>query len=261
MTYQGERVRQPADETGRCFLVRKIRIAADGHVSDVLWGEVDPASDRDVGDPVVAPADDVVDAIHDGARVAASFGASTRKTKLPLRLFAVFQRRGGGECIAFDAPISMGRELHDMVRLDDAPAATPTRSRAPARGRATAPPAPARRAPHATKVYAVSKVELDADGRVTRVLWGRVDTAKNDWAAPERIAPVIDAVRVLQAGDPVFALFPTTNGHVPDRRFVVAAYDDGRQTLVLDGPATHEREIHDMDRITSPARAARSTAR
>jgi hypothetical protein len=30
----------------------------------------------------------------------------------------------------------------------------------------------------------------------------------------------------------------------------VVEYDDGRKTIALDGPATHEREIHDMDKMS-----------
>lgn len=37
MTYQGERARPLADENGRSFEVSKVRIGADGHVSDVWW--------------------------------------------------------------------------------------------------------------------------------------------------------------------------------------------------------------------------------
>ena len=99
------------------------------------------------------------------------------------------------------------------------------------------------------KTFAVSKVGLDEGGRVIAVLWGRVDTVKNDWATPEVVAPVADAVQALAAGDHVFALFPSVHGHVPDRRFVTVQYDDGRETIVLDGPTAYEREIHDMDRI------------
>lgn len=101
--------------------------------------------------------------------------------------------------------------------------------------------------------FAVSKVQLDADGRITAVFWGQVDTGKNAWATPEVVAPVAAAVDALNAGDHVFALFPSAHGHVPDRRFVVADYDDGRKTIVLDGPATHEREVHDMERLEGPA--------
>ncbi len=102
------------------------------------------------------------------------------------------------------------------------------------------------------RTFAVSKVGLDADGRVTQVLWGMVDTRKNAWATPEVVVPVEAAVHALSAGDRVFALFPSTHGHLPDRQFVVANYDGAFETIVLDGPATHEREIHDMDRIDPP---------
>jgi hypothetical protein len=99
------------------------------------------------------------------------------------------------------------------------------------------------------RFFAVSKVHLDADGRITDVQWGQVDTGKNTWATPETVAPVAAAVAALRAGDQVFALFPSLHGHLPERRFVVADYDGGRNTVVLDGPAVSEREVHDMDRL------------
>jgi len=99
------------------------------------------------------------------------------------------------------------------------------------------------------KTFAVSKVRLDKDGRVTDVYWGEVDTRKNDWAAPERVAPVIDAVRAIHDGHHVFALFPSIHGHLPERRFMVVDYDSGWETISLDGPPTHEREVHDMERL------------
>ena len=98
-------------------------------------------------------------------------------------------------------------------------------------------------------VHAVSKVRLDKDGRVTHVYWGEVDTHKNDWAGPEKESPVIDVVNAIHAGEHVYSLFPTEHGHLPARRFMVVDYDNGWETIALDGPATHEREIHDMDRL------------
>jgi hypothetical protein len=98
-------------------------------------------------------------------------------------------------------------------------------------------------------VYAVSKVRLDGDGRVTAVYWGKVDTSTNDWAEPEVEAPVLDVVNAIHAGDHVYSLFPTEHGHLPARRFMVVDYQNGWETIALDGPATHEREIHDMDRL------------
>jgi hypothetical protein len=97
--------------------------------------------------------------------------------------------------------------------------------------------------------FAVSKVRLDTDGRVTAVLWGAVNTDRNAWAGPEVEAPVAEAVAALDAGDPVYALFPDTEGHVPERRFVTVDYDDGRRTIVLDGATAYEREVHDMARL------------
>ncbi len=38
MTYQGERARPMASETGRFFEVSKVRIRGNGHIRDVLWG-------------------------------------------------------------------------------------------------------------------------------------------------------------------------------------------------------------------------------
>lgn len=99
--------------------------------------------------------------------------------------------------------------------------------------------------------FAVSRVRLDSGGRVTHVQWAKVDTEKNAWATPEVVAPVSEAVKALSAGDLVFALFPSVHGHLPNRQFVIADYDGGRKTIVLDGPTTFEREIHDMDRIAS----------
>ena len=229
MTYQGERARPMANESKRNFAVSKVRIAADGHVSDVLWTEVSGKSDRDVGARVVAPLADVLDAIHDGAQVVALF--TSPKGPLPERVFVIVERDDGRECIAFDDLPSPGRNLADMatLELETRQSTVPTRR------------------PKST--YAVSKVTLDADGRIMAVLWGRVDTHKNAWATPEVEAPVAEAVNALHAGHHVFALFPSAHGHLPDRRFVVADYDGGRNTIVLDGPAAYEREIHDMDRM------------
>jgi hypothetical protein len=98
-------------------------------------------------------------------------------------------------------------------------------------------------------VFAVSKVRLDQDGRVIAVFWGRVNTETNQWATPEVVAPVSVVVETLHARDRVFALFPTTHGHLPDRQFRVVGYDNGWETIALEGPPTFEREIHDMDRL------------
>ena len=96
------------------------------------------------------------------------------------------------------------------------------------------------------KVHAVAKVRLDADGRVTGVEWGPVNTETNEWHTEPQIADAAEVVAALERGEDVYALFPTSHGMMPMRRFRVVTYDNGWQTVNLDGPATHEHEIHDM---------------
>ena len=121
MTYQGERARAMASEKGRCFEVSKVRIGADGHASEVLWSEVGARSDRNVGPRVLATAAEVVDAIHDGAQVAAIFPVSGAEhpAHRPERLFVIVEHQDGRECITFEGPPSPGRELADITGLYD----------------------------------------------------------------------------------------------------------------------------------------------
>ena len=241
MSYQGTRAREADDESTRVFEVSKVRLAGQGQVSHVLWAEVNARTNHEVSTRAFAPVAEVIDAIHGGARVAAVF--TQHGGRRPERFFVMTQHEDGSEAIALDGAPSPGRELRDIDTLDDI---------------AQAPAAPAVNAARAgrrqAKTFAVSSVELDADGRVEAVLWGSVDTVKNAWASDEKVAPVGDVVQALRAGHAVFALFPSAHGHLPQRRFVVVDYDDGRQAIALDGPATHEREVHDMDRLDRPAR-------
>ena len=96
------------------------------------------------------------------------------------------------------------------------------------------------------KVHAVARVRLDADGRVTGVEWGPVNTETNEWHTEPAIADVSEVVAALRRGEDVFALFPGPNGLEPARRFRIVDYDNGWATINLDGPPTHEHEIHDM---------------
>ena len=102
-------------ESGRLFEVSKVRIGPDGHVSVVLWGEVDAGSDRTVGARELATAAEVVEALHDGAQVEAVFLA---RGPLPERSFVVVLHDDGRECIALDGPPSPGRNLADLGRLE-----------------------------------------------------------------------------------------------------------------------------------------------
>ncbi|MEO7056107.1 MAG: hypothetical protein ABI281_05475 [Caldimonas sp.] len=96
------------------------------------------------------------------------------------------------------------------------------------------------------KTHAVAKVRLDGDGRITGVEWGPVNTVTNEWHTEPQIADVSEVVHAVHRGEDVFALFPTGHGMMPMRRFRIVTYDNGWQTVTLDGPVTHEHEIHDM---------------
>jgi hypothetical protein len=106
-----------ASEKGRSFEISKVRIGADGHVSVVLWGEVNAGSNQDVGTRVLASATEVVDAIHDGAQVVGVFPAS--KDHLPERAFVLVEHIDGRESIGFADAFSPGRNLGDMDKLED----------------------------------------------------------------------------------------------------------------------------------------------
>lgn len=96
------------------------------------------------------------------------------------------------------------------------------------------------------KVHAVAKVRLDADGRVTGVEWGPVDTATNEWHTEPAVADVTEVVAALDRGEDVYALFPGPHGLEPARRFRVVEYESGWRTVGLDGETTHMHEVHDM---------------
>ena len=130
MSYQGARARPLASEAGRSFEVSRVRIGPDGHVSEVLWGGVHPGTDGTRGADVRAPVSEVVDALHDGARVSAVFpaarsaGAATGHGhgRPAERDFVVVEHADGRECITFEPGAHgpwPGRELADMARLTD----------------------------------------------------------------------------------------------------------------------------------------------
>ena len=121
MTYQGARARPMESEERRVFAVSKIKLDASGHVSKVLWGEVNPKSNLDVGAQVIAPVADVIDAIHDGAQVLAVFPASL--VHLLEQRFDVIEHEGGTETIALSPSAGANAlappTLQDMARLDE----------------------------------------------------------------------------------------------------------------------------------------------
>jgi hypothetical protein len=95
-------------------------------------------------------------------------------------------------------------------------------------------------------VFAVSKVRLDVDGRVTDVLWGVIDKKSNHWVSPAALAPVAEVVEAIHNGDQVLALFPTNDGRLPEREFEVVEFDDGTETIELDASNAPAPEIRNM---------------
>ena len=51
------------------FLIEAVRRDADGEVTDVMWGKVDPDNNRWLKEPHHAPVDDVVSALDSGDQV------------------------------------------------------------------------------------------------------------------------------------------------------------------------------------------------
>ena len=103
--------------------------------------------------------------------------------------------------------------------------------------------------PDSMSVFAVSKVRLDADGRVTDVLWGVIDRKSNHWVSPAALAPVAEVVEAIRNGDHVLALFPTNSGRLVEREFEVVEFDDGSETIKLDASHASAPEIRDMVRL------------
>ena len=115
MSYQGMRARAADDESTRVFEVSKVRLAAQGQVSHVLWAEVNARTAHDVSPRDVAPVAEVIDAMHGGARLAAVF--THPGGRRPERFFAVTQHEDGTEAIVLDGAPSPG---HRARRPGDA---------------------------------------------------------------------------------------------------------------------------------------------
>jgi hypothetical protein len=116
MTYQGARAPDAANDIERVFEISKARIDSHGHVTRVLWGEVNAASNLGVGRPVTAPVAEVVDALHAGHRVLARFGGA--QPLLPERAFVVVDHADGHETLALAGAAVAGREITDIAALD-----------------------------------------------------------------------------------------------------------------------------------------------
>jgi hypothetical protein len=95
-------------------------------------------------------------------------------------------------------------------------------------------------------VFAVSKIRIDVDGRVSEVLWGVIDKKSNHWVSQAALAPVAEVVEAIHNGDQVLALFPTNDGRLPERQFEVVDFDDGTETIELDASNASAPGMRDM---------------
>ncbi len=120
VSYQGARARSPDDESGHVFAISKVRLDDRGWVTDVLWCEISAKSNLDVGASVIVPVADVIDALHDGARVSAVF--PVHLGAMPDHAFEVIEFTNGLKTIALvpsqDENIRRRADLNDLARLD-----------------------------------------------------------------------------------------------------------------------------------------------
>ena len=115
MTYQGAKARPLDGETKRFFSISKIRLDPAGWPTHVLWGEVNAASDLDVGAQRVAPVAEVVDALHDGAEVAGVF--LPPRVHTPEHLLVVTVRPDGSETIALAPTASLSAQRANLQQI------------------------------------------------------------------------------------------------------------------------------------------------
>jgi hypothetical protein len=116
MPYQGARARELLRDPMSVFAVSKVRLDADGHVTDVLWGVIDKKSNHWVSPAALASVAEVVEAIHNGDQVLALF--PTNEGRLPEREFEVVEFDDGSETIELDAANAPAPEIRDMVQLE-----------------------------------------------------------------------------------------------------------------------------------------------
>lgn len=97
------------------FAVSKVLLKPDGELSHVLWGVVDPKSNQWVTPEVVAPVEQVADAIRRGDHVVALF--PTDYGHVPGSEF-VLERHNGRMRVTLDGNVPQERQMHLIDKLD-----------------------------------------------------------------------------------------------------------------------------------------------
>jgi len=99
------------------YAVSQVRLDGHQRVSEVVWGQVDTASNRWATDERRAAVADVVDAIHNGDPVFALFRGADGHA--PQRRFVAVEHDDGQESIVLDGSIGSIHDLDAMDRIAD----------------------------------------------------------------------------------------------------------------------------------------------
>ena len=99
------------------YAVSQIRLDDHRRVGEVVWGQVDPASNRWATDETRAPVADVVDAIHNGDPVFALFRGEDGHA--PQRRFVAVEHADGEESVMLEGGIGSIHDLDAMDRIAD----------------------------------------------------------------------------------------------------------------------------------------------
>ncbi len=99
------------------FAVSKVLLKRNGDLSHVLWGVVDTKSNQWVSPEVVAPVEEVADAIRRGDHVVALF--PTDFGHVPGSEF-ILDESGGKTRVTLDGSVPPERQMHLIDKLDPA---------------------------------------------------------------------------------------------------------------------------------------------
>jgi hypothetical protein len=100
-------------------------------------------------------------------------------------------------------------------------------------------------------IYAINGIRVDyVTGRVTHVRWALVDAQKIKWLADPKIAPVIDVLEAISAGEEVFLLFAAEGQSELGPKIMRVSYDDGAEGIEIDAqPGDVRPTLSDMQQV------------
>lgn len=112
-----ESVQPLATDPVTFYAVSQLRLGAHERVTAVVWGQVDPVSNRWTTGETLAPVSDVVMAIHNGDPVFALFPGAAGHA--PQRRFVAVAHDDGEESIVLDKATGSAFDLGAMDRIAD----------------------------------------------------------------------------------------------------------------------------------------------